>query len=81
MVNLDNLDGRVTGLVIAWTLFRFRLLEIVPIARDRVVEEISDAVLVLDRQNRIVDLNPAACQLIGQTARETIPCGRVGERS
>jgi PAS domain S-box-containing protein len=62
----------VTGLAIAWTLFRFHLLEIVPIARDRVIEEISDAVLVLDRQNRIVDLNPAACQLIGQTARETI---------
>jgi PAS domain S-box-containing protein len=62
----------VTGLVIAWTLFRFRLLEIVPVARDRVIEEISDAVLVLDRQNRIVDLNPAACLLIGQSTRETI---------
>jgi PAS domain S-box-containing protein len=37
-----------------------------------VIEEISDGVLVLDESNRIVDINPAASQLIGQPARELI---------
>ncbi len=62
----------VTGLVIAWTVLRFHLLEIVPVARDRVIEEIEEGMLILDPNNRIVDINPAACQLIGRTARESI---------
>jgi len=36
------------------------LFEIVPIARDLVFTNMSDSVVVLDRQNRIVDINPAA---------------------
>ena len=62
----------VTGLVIAWAVFRFHLLEIVPVARDRVIEEIEEGMLVLDGDNGIVDINPAACQLIGRSARESI---------
>jgi PAS domain S-box-containing protein len=62
----------VTGLVIAWAVFRFHLLEIVPVARDRVLEEIEEGMLVLDGDNRIADINPAACQLIGRSARESI---------
>jgi PAS domain S-box-containing protein len=72
----------ITGLVIAWAVFRFHLLEIVPIARDRVIEEIEESVLVLDGDNRIVDMNPAACQLIGRSARESIgqPAATILER-
>jgi PAS domain S-box-containing protein len=62
----------VTGLILAWAVFRFHLLEIVPVARDRVIEEIEAGMLVMDRNNRIVDINPAACQLTGWTARESI---------
>jgi PAS domain S-box-containing protein len=62
----------VTGVMIAWALFRFRLLTIVPIARDRIIEEISDGVLVLDESNHIVDINPTACQLIGRPAHEIL---------
>src|SRR6266545_3374597 len=62
----------VTGLVITWAVFRFHLLEIVPVARARVIEEIEEGMLVLDGDNRIVDINPAACQLIGRSARESI---------
>ncbi|MBD2124261.1 histidine kinase N-terminal 7TM domain-containing protein [Trichocoleus sp. FACHB-262] len=58
----------VTGAATAWGLFRFRLLDIVPVARDAVIESMSDGVMVLDLQNRIVDLNPAAQQMIGWNA-------------
>lgn len=54
----------VTGVAMAWGLFRFRLLDIVPVARDAVIESMSDGVMVLDLQNRIVDLNPAAQKMI-----------------
>lgn len=52
------------GLVTTWTLFRFRLLDIVPVARHSVVENMEDAVFVLDQEDRIVDVNLAAQRLI-----------------
>lgn len=62
----------VSGLAAAWGLFRFQLFEIVPIARHTVLEHLSDGVIVLDRQGRIVDINPAAQSLIGRNATEAI---------
>jgi PAS domain S-box-containing protein len=62
----------LTGLAMTWGLFRFRLLDIVPVARDAIIESMSDVVIVLDEQNRIVDLNPAAQQVIGRAASEVV---------
>ena len=59
-------------LAVAWGLFYFQLLDIVPVARDAVIEGMSDGVMVLDAQNRIVDLNPAAGQIIGRPVSEAI---------
>ncbi len=41
-------------------------------ARDAVIEGMSNGVIVLDAQNRIVDLNPAAQRVIGRPASEAI---------
>ena len=62
----------ITGVTFALALFRFQLLDVVPAARDAVVEGMSDAVLVLDVENRIVDLNRAAQQVIGHERSEVI---------
>ncbi|HEY1015352.1 MAG TPA: histidine kinase N-terminal 7TM domain-containing protein, partial [Herpetosiphonaceae bacterium] len=62
----------LTGLGLAAALFRFGLLEIVPIARSRVVDTISDGVLVLDSDHRLVDINPAAAAVIGRPISELI---------
>lgn len=62
----------LTGAVISIGLFRFRLLDIVPVARKNLIESMSDGVMVLDAKYRIVDINPAACQIIGLTAREVV---------
>lgn len=61
-----------SGLVVAWGLFRYRLLDVVPVAHETVIGSMSDGVIVLDAQNRIVDLNPAAERIIGHTAAEAI---------
>jgi len=65
-IDLTPFAFSITGLALAWALFRFQLLDIVPIARDLVMENISDGVLVLDAQNRIVDLNAAARKIVGE---------------
>jgi PAS domain S-box-containing protein len=62
----------ISGLAVAWSLFRFRLLDILPIARETVFESMSDAVIVVDEQNRIVDLNLAAQHLVRRTASKAI---------
>jgi PAS domain S-box-containing protein len=64
-LDLTLIAFTITGLAFSYGLFYYRLLDIVPIARDLVVEKMSDGWVVLDKQNRIVDLNPAAEEIIG----------------
>src|SRR2546421_4518913 len=71
-LDLTPLAFTVTGIAMAWSLFRFRLLDLTPVARHAVVESMSDAVIVLDKYNRITDLNPAAQRLLGHTLSELV---------
>jgi signal transduction histidine kinase len=50
----------VLGIMFILILYGTRLLDLVPIARFTMIEQMSDCVLVLDENNRIVDFNPAA---------------------
>ena len=55
----------ISGLFISWALSRQRLFDLVPIARDAVIEHLPDPVFVLDARNRLLDANPAARRLFG----------------
>ncbi|WP_394329092.1 histidine kinase N-terminal 7TM domain-containing protein [Haloferax sp. Q22] len=68
-----------TSVLFAIGLSRYRILDIVPIARHLVIERMADPVLVVDRQDRLVDLNPAARALfsvspsvVGSSVREAL---------
>jgi PAS domain S-box-containing protein len=65
-LDLTPFGYTLTGLAVMWGLFQFRLLDILPVARDAVIAEMPDGVIVLDTENRIVDLNPAAQRIIGR---------------
>lgn len=70
---IPNLDPTpfaflVSGAALALALFRFRFLDLVPVARDRVVEGMDDAVIVSDAEGRVVDLNPTARRVLGAAA-------------
>jgi PAS domain S-box-containing protein len=62
----------LAGVLWAWGLFHYHLLDIVPVARDAIIESMSDAVIVLDAHNRIVDVNPAAQRILCRQAAEVI---------
>ncbi len=64
----------VTGLAFLPALVRYRLLELMPVAWAAVVRGMDDAVIVIDPQGRIVELNPAAERLIGRKSREVLGC-------
>jgi PAS domain S-box-containing protein len=65
----------ITGAGLVWAIRRTRLLDIVPIARDAVLDDISEAMLVVDTDGSVVDGNPAACELFGESSMvgETVP--------
>ena len=50
----------ITGLFFAYALVRYRLLGLVPIARSMLIDSLSDGLMVLDAENRILDINRAA---------------------
>lgn len=54
----------ITCIILAWGLFRHRLLDITPIARDKVLQFIGEGVIIVDARNHIVDINPAAQRLL-----------------
>lgn len=62
----------ISNVIVAWGLFRYRLFDLVPIARDKVFENIPQAVIVLDMPLRVVDVNPAGVLLIGQEKKGAI---------
>lgn len=63
-LNLTPFSFAAVGTVFAWSLFRLHLFDLVPVAREALVEQLTDGVIVLDAQDRIVDINPAAKQLL-----------------
>lgn len=56
----------LSGPLLWWSLYNLQLLDVLPLARGRVVDEIQDGVIVLDQQGLVVDANPAVARLIGQ---------------
>ncbi len=61
-----------TGFVIAYGLMRFSLFELVPIAREKVIERMTDGVMVLDTLDRIVDVNPTMRRMLANTQNPLI---------
>src|SRR5690606_28679495 len=68
-------------LVISYGLFRFKLLDIIPIAREKIIEAMQDGVLVLDAQDRAIDANtemkkilsPYTPKIIGMSLAHLLP--------
>jgi len=55
----------VADLIVAYGLFRTRLFDLAPFARDTLVAGLSDAIIVCDGTGRIVDANPALERYLG----------------
>ena len=72
--NADNtpLSFSISGLAFTYALIRYRLLDILPIARHVLIENMNDGVIVLDTRNCLVDINPAAQQVIGSRGTSKI---------
>jgi PAS domain S-box-containing protein len=71
----------LSGALFAWAIFRYRFLDILPVAREWLVEEMREAVVVLDEADRVLDLNRAAraafgfapAEAMGRPAAQALP--------
>ncbi len=59
------------GLILFFSLFRYRLFDIMPVAYDLLFHRMSDGALVLDSKQRLVEINDAAQKVLG-IGREAI---------
>ncbi len=71
-LNLTPIAFSITGLVIAFGIFRFRLVDLAPLARHVLIENLDDGILVLDAQNRVVDINPVAQRILSATSIQSL---------
>lgn len=59
----------VSSLIMALAIVRYRFLDIVPVARNALLESMEDGIVVLDVQCRVVDINPTAVRLAGSNGQ------------
>lgn len=71
-LDLTPFGFAVMGMALIWGFLRYQLLDITPVARNLVTDSMTDGMIVLDTAERIVDLNPAAQEIIGKSASEVI---------
>lgn len=75
-VDLTALAFTVAVGAVAWSLYRFRLMDIVPVARETIIDNMDDALLVIDRDERVLDINQAAINLLPPMAADSRLIGR-----
>jgi PAS domain S-box-containing protein len=80
-VDLTPISFIIPGLIFHFGVMRFKMFDIMPVARHILFNEISDGVLVVDNKYRIVDINPAFSgileinekQLVGKQVDDVLP--------
>ena len=71
-VDLTPFAFVLTTAVLVWGVYQLSLLDLRPVARSQIFRTISDPVLVLDPDGRVLDANPAAGQLAGRPLTEVV---------
>jgi len=55
----------LSALIFVFAILYSRFLDLVPVARQALFESIQEGILVLDSENRILDINPSALRYLG----------------
>jgi diguanylate cyclase (GGDEF)-like protein len=67
------------GLLLAFAVVRLQLIDLMPIAHERIFEALEDGLLVLDPKDRVVEANAAVQHLLGNPGRTIV--GRMLEET
>ena len=70
--NFTPIAFSISGILISWNVFSFRFLDTTSLANDIVVSTMQVGVIVLDKQGRITDINPAAEEITSASLAQSI---------
>ena len=71
-INPTSFAFAVGGILLAWGLFRYKIGEISPVAKELIVQEMQEGLIVLNTQNKIVDINPMTERILGKESAELL---------
>ena len=74
-LNLAPVSFVLTGIVFAVGILPLRLFDLVPVARDLLIDGMTDGVLVVDDRLRIIDINQAAGRIL------SLPMSVIGDNA
>jgi PAS domain S-box-containing protein len=70
--DLTSIGFAIAGIPVLLSFMQLKLLDIIPAARGLVMDNLPAAVFVVDAQDRLIDLNPAAADLMGVQAGDAL---------
>jgi len=62
----------VSGVMLWVAIIRFHLLNILPAAQEMIIDNMSDGIIIIDNDNRVVDSNFAAAQILDLEAQSLL---------
>ena len=62
----------VAGIIFTYAQLRHRLFDLIPLARNKVLENMIEGVIVLDIEDRIIDANKSGEKILGATINEML---------
>ena len=69
--NLTPTTFGLSGVILAWNLYGFHFLDLLPLGRDFVFDNLEEGIIILDNRKQILDINIAACRM-GQIGMDVI---------
>lgn len=70
----------ITGILFIWSIFKFRMLDVMPVAYNKLFRSTSNGIVIVNAQNRVIDMNKGAENLlninktsIGHDVEKVIP--------
>jgi len=64
-LNFTPMTFLISGIIFLLGVVEVQMLEVVPVARATILDKMQDSILVMDAANRVVDINPAGCKMLG----------------
>lgn len=71
-INVSPAASAIGISVLAFAVMRYRVFELVPVGRDRAIEVMADGYLLVGPNKTILDLNPAAAELLVGHSTESL---------
>lgn len=84
--DLSPFSFSISGLIIGWGIFKNRLFDVIPVARNRIVERMPQAIVVHDKDGYVLDVNEQAesvlnmnrDRILGQALSSIVRYSRLG---